>query len=86
MVLNKDDHIVEHSFSVCFFLKYSERATGAELQIPQRLRHTGSKCIQENKCGRRACVPGDGFRHAIIGGMDIIVVIGVGHGIKVGVF
>ena len=33
------------------------------------------------------CVPpGDGFRHAITGGMDIIVVIGVGDGIKVGVF
>ena len=35
----------------------------------------------------RVCTTGgDGFRHAITGGMDIIVVIGVGDGIKVGVF
>ena len=80
------DHIVIYPFSVCIVLKYSE-LPWPEPQVPQRLRHTGSKCIQEKKSGRRACVPpGDGFRHAITGGMDIIVVIGVGDGIKVGVF
>ena len=85
MALNKD-HIVIYSFSVCIFLKIFRATVARTAIIPPALATHRQQVYTRKEIWPTCVPPGDGFRHAITGGMDIIVVIGVGDGIKVGVF